>query len=48
MGEPTGFVFVEEGESLALGFTHALHLLHLPKHPAGWARSPASLCKCGS
>ena len=37
MGEPTGFVFVEEGESLALGFACALHLFHLPKHPAGWA-----------
>lgn len=28
MDEPTGFVFVKEGKSLALGFTRALHLLH--------------------
>ena len=28
MDEPTGFVLAKGGKSLALGFAHALHLLH--------------------
>lgn len=34
MGEPAGFVFFKEEEVLPLGLRRALHLLHLPKHPA--------------